>query len=119
MKAIRDTVFAALGSIPAIVAKANVYLEMWKSVDLHKAFSRLYTIILEVFEHIIAWLAEPGLLSVGKAFFKQDQYGDNLRSMIDNVRVYAKDVADEADICSQWVIGSINEKMDRRRCLSM
>ena len=113
-KDVREAIFTALSDMPAALENANIYSRMWSSVKLHQAFSDLCTSILKVLENIFAWLSEPGILSAAKAFVKQDDYGKRHLAQIDKVKQNAASVREEADICSQWVIGSIDEKLDRR-----
>ena len=111
----REAIFEALGSIPTTLANAKLYTEMWKSVELHREFSKLYTAILEVFEHMLSWLSEKHHIKRAlKAFGQQDSYEDKLNRMIRNVEHCAILVREQASICSQWVIGSVNQKIDRR-----
>lgn len=114
IKEVRESIFDALGSIPTTLANAKLYTEMWRSVELHREFSKLYTAILEVFEHMLSWLLEKHHSKVLKAFGQQDSYEDKLKRMIRNVEQCAASVREQASICSQWVIGSVNHKMDKR-----
>lgn len=115
VKEVRESIFDALGSIPTTLANAKLYTEMWKSVELHREFSKLYTAILEVFEHMLSWLLEKHHIKALKVFGQQDSYEDKLKKMIRNVEECATSVREQASICSQWVIGSVNCKMDRRK----
>ena len=114
VKEVRESIFDALGSIPTTLANAKLYTEMWKSVELHREFSKLYTAILEVFEHMLSWLLEKHHIKVLKVFGQQDNYEDKLKRMIRTVEDCATSVREQASICSQWVIGSVNQKMDKR-----
>lgn len=114
VKEVRESIFDALGSIPTTLANAKLYTEMWKSVELHREFSKLYTAILEVFGHMLSWLLEKHHVKVLKVFGQQDSYEDKLGRMIRNVEQCATSVREQANICSQWVIGSVNQKMDKR-----
>lgn len=111
---IREAVLTALSDMPAALENANIYVNMWSSVKLHQAFSDLCAAILKALENIFAWLSKPEILSAAKAFFKQEDYGRRHTLEIDGVKQCAAVVRGEASICSQWVIGSIDEKMDRR-----
>ena len=111
----RESIFEALGSIPTTLANAKLYTEMWKSVELHREFSKLYTAILEVFEHMLSWLSEKHHIKKAlKVFGQQDSYEDKLNRMIRHVEYCATLVREQASICSQWVIGSVNQKIDKR-----
>lgn len=114
MKEVRESISDALGSIPTTLANAKLYTEMWTSVELHREFSKLYTAILEAFEHILSWLSEKHHVKAFKVFGQQDSYEDDLRRTILNVEQCATSVREQASICSQWVIGSVNQKMDKR-----
>lgn len=116
MKEVRESIFDALGSIPTTLANAKLYTEMWKSVELHREFSKLYTAILEAFEHMLSWLCEKHHIKAFKVFGQQDSYEDELKRKIRNVEQCATSVREQASICSQWVIGSVNQKMDKREC---
>ena len=117
VKEVRDSIFDALGSIPTTLANAQLYTEMWFSVELHREFSKLYTAILEVFEHMLSWLLEKHHIKVLKVFGQQDNYEDKLNRMLRTVEERAASVREQASICSQWVIGSVNQKMDKRESL--
>lgn len=117
VKEVRDSIFDALGSIPTTLANAKLYTEMWFSVELHREFCKLYTAILEVFEHMLSWLLEKHHIKVLKVFGQQDNYEDKLNRMIQTVEECAASVREQASICSQWVIGSVNQKMDKRESL--
>ena len=114
IKEVRESIFDALGSIPTTLANAKLYTEMWKSVELHREFSKLYTAILEVFEHMLSWLLEKHHIKAFKVFSQQDSYEDKLKRMIRTVEECATSVREQASICSQWIIGSVNYKMDKR-----
>ena len=114
IKEVRESIFDALGSIPTTLANAKLYTEMWRSVELHREFSKLYTAILEVFEHMLSWLLEKHHSKVLKAFGHQDSYEDTLKRRLRVVEDCATLVREQASICSQWVIGSVNQKMDKR-----
>ena len=114
VKEVRESIFDALGSIPTTLANAKLYTEMWRSVELHREFSKLYTAILQVFEHMLSWLLEKHHIKVLKVFGQQDSYEDKLKKMLQNVEQSAASVREQASICSQWVIGSVNHKMDKR-----
>ena len=114
IKEVRESIFDALGSIPTTLANAKLYTEMWRSVELHGEFSKLYTAILGVFEHMLSWLLEKHHSKVLKAFGQQDSYEDTLKRMLRVVEDCAMSVREQASICSQWVIGSVNQKMDKR-----
>lgn len=114
VKEVRESIFDALGSIPTTLANAKLYTEMWRSVELHREFSKLYTAILQVFEHMLSWLLEKHHVKVLKVFGQQGSYEDKLQRMLQNVEQSAASVREQASICSQWVIGSVNHKMDKR-----
>ena len=118
VKEVRESIFDALGSIPTTLANAKLYTEMWKSMELHREFSKLYTAILEVFEHMLCWLLEKHHIKALKVFSQQDSYEDKLKRMVRTVEECATAVREQATICSQWVIGSVNQKMDRRKRLN-
>ena len=113
-KAIRDMIFTALGRIPATLETARLYHGLWQSTKLHQAFSKLYTAILKVFEHILTLLSESSWRTATKQVFKQGRYGEELEEFLHNVERCAVDVREEANICSHWVIGSVNQKIDIR-----
>ena len=115
VKAIREIIFETLGSIPAMLGNAKLYVEMWKSLKLHIEFSKLYTAILEVFCHILKWLQENSFKAAAKAFLQQDGYEKSLSSKLKIVENCAAAVREEASICSQYALGSINRNMGRRK----
>ena len=112
--AVRDTIFIALARIPATLETARLYNGLWQSTKLHRAFSRLYTAILKVFEHILALLSESSWRAATKALLHQSGYGEQLENFLHDVERCAVDVREEANICSHWVIGSVNQKIDIR-----
>lgn len=78
-------------------------------------FSRLYTAILEVFRHILLWLKENSFKAAAKAFLQQDGYEKSLTSKLKIVERCAASVREEATMCSQYALGSINKNMERRK----
>lgn len=98
-----------------MLERAKLYFEMWRSLKLHTHFSKLYTAILEVFRHILIWLKENSFKSAAKAFLKQDGYEKSLTLKLKAVEICAASVREEASICSQYALGSINRNVERRK----
>jgi hypothetical protein len=114
----RDIIFDNLEKIPACLDTAQEYLTMnnlYKSIALHCAFSRLYTAIMVAFEHMLAWLSKGSMKHAAGAFFKQGNYESLLETKIEAIRDRSTDVRQQAEICSQYLIGSIDAKVSRRK----
>jgi hypothetical protein len=117
MKTIRDLIFSSLGKIPAALETARQYLEMdnlYKSLKLHIEFSRLYKSILIVFRHILDWLSKSLIRKATSAFLKQGEYEKELVEKINIVRDRGAAVRQQAEICSQYLIGSIHQNLSKR-----
>lgn len=88
---------------------------LYKSVELHIEFSRLYKAILIVFRHILEWMSKSGIKHAAKAMFRQDDYEKELEDRITDVWDRAAAVRQQAEICSQYLIGSIHENLAIRK----
>ncbi|KAF8849599.1 hypothetical protein BDZ45DRAFT_732131 [Acephala macrosclerotiorum] len=114
MAKIRDLILSSLGKIPQALQTAKQYLEMrnlYKSAELHIEFSRLYKAILLVFKHMLEWMSKSGFRHAAKALWQQDDYEMDLEDRIKDVWDRAAAVRQQAEICSQYLIGSIHENL--------
>jgi hypothetical protein len=114
---IRDLILSSLGKIPQALQTAKQYLEMrnlYKSAELHVEFSRLYKAILEVFQHILDWMSKSSIRHAVTAFWKQDEYEQELEDKLTCVWDQAAAVRQQAEICSQFLIGDIHQNLEIR-----
>ncbi|KAH8808858.1 hypothetical protein F5884DRAFT_384116 [Xylogone sp. PMI_703] len=112
---IRDLILSSLGKIPQALQTAKQYLEMrnlYKSVELHIEFSRLYKAILEFFRHILDWMSKSSFKHAAVAFWKQDDYEKDLEDKLSCVWDQATAVRQQAEICSQFLIGDIHQNLE-------
>ena len=68
---------------------------------------------------MLSWLSESSLTKARKAVLKQDSYEREMLDKIKSVESCAQAVFEHANICSQFVLGAVNQKADRRISTSL
>lgn len=114
----RDLIFSSLGKIPAALETAKEYLQMndlYQNKILHLAFARLCASILVAFEHMVRWLSERSIMRAMKSLLKQDDYEKQLKMKIQDVYDCAKNVRQQAERCSQELIGKVHQEVTKSR----
>lgn len=110
-------VFANLAEIPQALDGARDYLKMnniYQSLKLHQAFSKLCAAILVAFEDMLRWLGENRWKHAAKAFFASDGYEADLKTKVDVVKQQSEAVRREAERCSYFLLGNVDQKLTKR-----